>query len=186
MSMSKDTLRPHRRPLDVRSNYRTKRQRCFRRSFSAHRTYRTLSINNLIGWRNYASAKPSGNLTSNFTFNATSATNFVSYVLGNSNGFLSTGGQTWTGGGGIGTDQAFITRQELISFKAVASAGISIVNALQYLTTFSRELNRPSWKPSTPTAINPDSSAVRVSTAFIRADGTQAVVGEPLLKPVLR
>ena len=140
------------------------------------------SINNLIGWRNYASAKPSGNLTSNFTFNATSATNFVSYVLGNSNGFLSTGGQTWTGGGGIATDQAFITRQELISFKAVASAGISIVNALQYLTTFSRELNRPSWKPSTPTAINPDLSAVRVGTPFTRADGTQAVVGEPLFK----
>ena len=115
-----------------------------------------IAINNLIGWRNYASAKPNGNLTSNFTFDTASATNFVNYVLGNSNGFLSTSGQTWTGGAGTGTDQAFITRQELVNFRVVAAAGISMVNALQDPTTFSRELNRPSWKPSTPAGITID------------------------------
>jgi hypothetical protein len=138
----------------------------------------TTGINNVLGWRNYASAQPSGNLTSNLTFNATSAANFVNYALQNSNGFLATSGQTWTGR----TDQAFVTRQELINFRAATTGGIFSANVLQYLGTFSRELNRPSWKPSTSTAINPDLSAVRVGTAFTRADGTQAVVGEPLFK----
>ena len=73
----------------------------------------------------------------------------------------------------------FLQRQELIAFRTATQFS---ANALQFLGTFSRELNRPSWKPSTPTAINPDLSAVRVGTAFTRADGTQAVVGEPLFK----
>ncbi len=93
-------------------------------------------INNLIGWRNYASAKPGGNLTSNFIFGTASATNFVNYVLGNSNGFLSTSGQTWTGGAGTGTDQAFVTRQQLIRFRAATTGGIFTANALQFLGTF--------------------------------------------------
>ncbi len=138
----------------------------------------TTGINNVLGWRNYASAQPSGNLTSNLTFNATSAANFVNYALQNSNGFLATSGQTWTGR----TDQAFVTRQELINFRAATTGGIFSANVLQYLGTFLRELNRPSWKPSTSTAINPDLSAVRVGIGFTRADGTQAVSGEPLFK----
>src|SRR5205807_4930217 len=74
-------------------------------------------------------------------------------------------------------------------------------NALQYLTTFSRELNAPTWKPSTPvgssidyatlantptadtsTAINRDLLFVRAVGAFTRADGTTAAVGDLLIK----
>ena len=162
-------------------------------------------INNMIGWRNYASAQPTGNLTSNYSFSTDSASLFLQNVLTNSNGFLWTSWQTWTGGAGLGTDQAFMNRQELIKFRTVASAGISFVNALQYLGIFSRELNSPSWRPTqdasemggnngpggiytyrtnadSSTAINRNLLGVRVTGPFTRADGIPAVVGEPLLK----
>ena len=68
----------------------------------------------------------------------------------------------------------FLQRQELIAFRTATQFS---ANALQFLGTFSRELNRPSWKPSTPsgsiidyaalaeisTAINPDLVTVRVT-----------------------
>jgi hypothetical protein len=141
-------------------------------------------INNLIGWRNYASAKPRGNLTSNFTFDTTSATNFVNYVLGNANGFLSTSGQTWTGGAGIGTDQAFVSRQELINFRVATTGGIFTANALQFLGTFSRELNRPSWKPSTPAGSTIDYAALAENPTAINRDlaTARAADGQPLVK----
>src|SRR5438874_7310840 len=43
-------------------------------------------IDNLIGWRNYSAAQLSGSFP--FTFNSTAATNYVNYVLGQTNGFL--------------------------------------------------------------------------------------------------
>jgi len=74
------------------------------------------------------------------------------------------------------------------------------VNALQYLSTFSRELNAPSWKPSTPTgstidyaalantptaststAINRDLLNVRAIGTFTRADGSSAAAGDLLI-----
>src|SRR5262249_10075646 len=69
-------------------------------------------------------------------------------------------------------------------------------NALQYLSTFSRETNAPSYSPSTPggssidyaalansaTAVNPNFLSRRVTTGFTRFDGTTAAVGEPLVK----
>jgi hypothetical protein len=165
----------------------------------------TTGINNLIGWRNYASAKPNGNLTSNFTFGVDSANRFLQYILTNTNGFLSTSGQTWSGGAGSGTDQAFITRQELVKFRAATQGGIFTANALQYLATFSRELNAPSWRPTqdasemggnngfgnvyayrtnadSNTAVNRNLLGVRVTNTFTRADGSAAIVGESLIK----
>src|SRR5205823_3271268 len=97
------------------------------------------------------------------------------------------------------TDQLFPTRQSLIQLGAI-SGFTSITNALQYLTTFSRELNAPTWKPSTPagstidyatlantptadtsTAINRDLLKVRTVGAFTRADGTTTAVGDLLI-----
>ena len=82
-----------------------------------------------------------------------------------------------------------------------ASDRANLQTALEYFGTSSREFNRATWSPSTPagstidyatlaktptpetsTAINRNLSAVRVATAFTRPDGTQAIVGEPLLK----
>src|SRR4029077_9945015 len=71
------------------------------------------------------------------------------------------------------------------------------VNALQYLSTFSRETNAPSFSPSTPsgstidyaalantaTAVNPNFLSRRVTgNGFTRFDGTTANAGEPLVK----
>ena len=142
----------------------------------------------IIGWRNYASVQPGGSFTS-FTFDSSAASRYMTTVLSNTNGFMTVNGTIWNGG----TDQAFVNRQSLIQLRGPINF---TANALQYLTTFSRELNRPTWKPSTPsgstidyaaqagstTAINRDLAAVRVTAAFVRADGTQAAAGEPLLK----
>ena len=78
-----------------------------------------------------------------------------------------------------GTDQAFTSRQSLIQFQKSSQF---TVGALQYLGTFSRELNRPNWKPAIPSGVNPDLQGIRVAGTFTRSDGTAAVVGEPLIK----
>jgi hypothetical protein len=90
-----------------------------------------------------------------------------------------------------------VQRQELIGFrKTVGSTSSFSANVLQYLSTFSRETNVPSFSPSTPpgstidyaalantsTAINPNFLSRRVTTGFTRFDGTTAAVGEPLVK----
>jgi hypothetical protein len=156
-------------------------------------------IDTIIGWRNYASAQPSGNFPS-FNFNATSATNFVNFVLSNTNGFM-TVGTTITGGGpNARTDQAFVDRQSLLQFRA--SSGFT-ADALQYLGTFSRELNAPNWAPTqdasdmggdngggiyayktnaeSSTAINRNLPNVLVTHSFVRADGTTAAVGDSII-----
>lgn len=108
-------------------------------------------------------------------------------------------------------DNRFISRQDLIKYaRETAAPGID-TNALPYLTTFSRALNAPSYTPpaldlGTPTqdplkrypvqsqtpglpaygmddSLNPSLVDVRVvNTATSRPDGTQPVLGEPLLK----
>ena len=52
------------------------------------------AVTDLVGWRNYASARPTGGFGS-FVFNATSATNYFDFVLSNSNGFSARKG--WSG-----------------------------------------------------------------------------------------
>ena len=161
-------------------------------------------IDRLVGWRNYATIRPTNNFPNtggqafarNFQTDTTStrpAALFCSYLLGNTNGFLSANNGTWNGR----TDQTFVQRQELIGFrKTVGSTSSFSTNVLQYLSTFSRETNAPSFSPSTPagstidyaalastsTAINPNFLFRRVTTSFTRFDGATAVVGEPLVK----
>jgi len=78
-----------------------------------------------------------------------------------------------------------LSRQQLLKYRA--STGFS-ANALQYSRTFSRDLNAPTWSPSTPvgstidyagqmnaaSSANRDVLGVRVTTSFTRADGTTA------------
>src|SRR5205807_743303 len=140
-------------------------------------------IDKIAGWRNYGSAllgASNATITAfgtfpSFTFTAALATNYVNnFVLFNSTGFSKTNGDAASNGR---TDQIFSSRQQLIAFRA---ATLFSSNALQYLTTFGREFNAPSWKPATPTATNPDLLTVRVpgtdptQIAFTRADGTAA------------
>ena len=161
-------------------------------------------VDRLVGWRNYATTQPSNNFPNtgnqafakNFQTDTTStrpAALFYSYVLGNTNGFLSANATTWNNR----TNQMFVQRQELIGFRqTVGTTNSFSANVLQYLSTFSRETNAPSFSPSTPagssidyaalantsTAVNPNFLARRVTTSFTRFDGTTAVVGEPLVK----
>jgi len=156
-------------------------------------------VDRLVGWRNYATTQPSNNFpaanfAANFQTDSTRAAAFFTSVLTNTNGFLSPNPTATPSGR---TDQVFVQRQGVIAFrKAIGSNSSFTANTLQYLTTFSRETNAPSFSPATPagstidyaalantlTAINPNFLSRRVTASFTRFDGTTAVVGEPLVK----
>jgi hypothetical protein len=161
-------------------------------------------LDRVVGWRNYATTQPINNFPNtgppanqafayNFQTGTTPANAFCTYVLNNTNGFLSPSATTWNNR----TDQMFVQRQQLIAFRKTIGGTTSFsANTLQYLSTFSRETNAPSFSPSTPagstidyaglansaTAVNPNFLSRRVTTSFTRFDGTTAVVGEPLVK----
>ncbi len=150
------------------------------------------NLTQLVNWRNYGSA--------NFSYSSP-ASFFNTYILNNNTGFLKPWTQPSTAAGQIQTDQNFASRQELIQFLTQAALANTTTagpltapmkNALNYFTTFSRALNRPSLvAPSsplsaqsypTPTAsINPTFSSISVQTAFTRFNGSQAIPGEPLV-----
>ncbi len=158
-------------------------------------------VNNIVGWRNYATAQlgsPNGSFK-NFTFDAATATNWLNnFVLKNDSGFLKLSGSSV---GGL-TDQALLSRRELLKLRQ--SLGFS-VNALQYMGTFSRAVTTPTWKPVTPAgstidyggladdpkSANRNLANLRVTTtaSFIhyKDDGTQEApstlkTGEPFLQ----
>ncbi len=161
-------------------------------------------VDRLVGWRNYATTRASNNFPDvtpasqafarNFQTSTAPATNFYNYIVNNPTGFLSpcawdsslllcSTAANWNGR----TDQSFVQRQELVAFRNTSSSGLSAnqkfpSNALQYLSTFSRETNGPSFSPATPTATNPNFLTIRAATAFTRFDGTIATLGEPLVK----
>lgn len=95
------------------------------------------AINRMVAWRNYATAQPTGTFPS-FTFTATASSNFATYFLDTARNFGVVGTAVSAGR----TDQAFITRAQLIQLRSDISAS---VNMLQYLATFSRETNKPTW-----------------------------------------
>ena len=162
-------------------------------------------IDAIVGWRNYFSASPTGNFPS-FNFNAAAATRYVSSVLSNTNGFMSVAIPSPIPNNMSRTDQALTMRQSLINLLVASGLSANAVNALQYLGTFSRELNAPSWAPTqnasdmggnngvgnvyayrtnadSSTAINRNVLGVFVQDqhTFTRADGTTTVVGELLI-----
>jgi Tfp pilus assembly protein PilX len=155
----------------------------------------------ILAWRN------AGSLGTNTNFPAANITNFVQMIAGATNGFMAV--QTNTTGGN--TERAFVSRQQLINFfntklSATNQNNWFAVNALQFFSTFSRALEQPSYAPATnrpfiitdaagggnsafsgsvgtaDQAINPSFLSIRVTNSFTRNDGTQAMVGEPLVK----
>jgi hypothetical protein len=94
-------------------------------------------------------------------------------------------------------DTTFLGRQDLIKYATTQNP--DLVNALPYLTTFSREANGPTWGPTvngtgasyqyassqyTFGSFNPRIPNPRVpaGSGFVRDNGLQAVPGEPLVK----
>jgi hypothetical protein len=160
----------------------------------------TTTIDNLVGWRNYASSQPSGTLNPpsfNLNFSADATNTYYNFVLSDpnyiqltnyftssplnyfTNSFLRTSQAPVFNNR---TDQALAARQQLIKLRyAVVSSGISFSNALQYLGTLSREAlaNVPQWSPATPDSINPNFQTLLVTNSFTRNDGTTANVGDP-------
>ena len=162
----------------------------------------TYQIDMLVGWRNYATTSQSATNNNDFPNVAPSSkafarnfqsagptTSYYNYVFNNAGGFLA---PTPTVAPNGLTDQVFLGRKQMIAYEQTAAtnanngntvaSSLFDVNALQYLSTFSREINAPSFSPATPTAINPSFLLVRVAGSFTRLDGTTAVVGEPLVK----
>ncbi len=135
----------------------------------------TKVVNNLVGWRNYASAQPGGNFTSGFSFTATSATNYFNAVATNqASGFMQTA--TATPPYNNRTDQAFLSRQQLIDFWTAQGFPPDL---LQFVGTFSRDANAPTWSPlqnasalggSSTTAYNYKSNADNTTTPPINPD----------------
>lgn len=149
-------------------------------------------VDKLVGWRNYATTQPNNNFpdsnfAANFQSDPSRAAAYFTSIINNTNGFLSPSTATWNSR----TDQLFVQRQELVAFRA--TTGFSS-NALQYLSTFSREgvvqpsstffgaaAGAPQWSPAIPTATNPNFQTLFVTQSFTRNDGTTAYVGDYLV-----
>ena len=100
----------------------------------------------IVGWRNYATTQPTGALPS-LSMSAASAMNYYNYVLSNVTGFLTTGGAATYN---KQSDHMFTSRQQLINFLQ-NGLGLSATNqCLQYMGTFSRDVNQPSCEPDLP------------------------------------
>ena len=158
-------------------------------------------IDALVGWRGFASGQPGGTFP-NLAISAANATNWLKAVRAEANGFLRPANTILYAGQ---SDRLFGSRQQLIHFllQGVAqddSQRAAVQNALQYLGTFSRDLNQPSFRPDPnrpkilaansggndstggDDIINPSFLTVRVGTPFTRNDGSTAFTGEPLVK----
>ncbi len=103
-----------------------------------------LTLSKVVGWRNYATTLVPTNRT--FPNLSPSPTEFVTYFLNNSRDFLTVNPVTNSRGR---TDQRFSTRAELIQFVVSGLGPAAMPNLLQYLGTFSRELNAPTWQSAT-------------------------------------
>jgi hypothetical protein len=150
-------------------------------------------VDRLVGWRNYATTQPSNNFpdnnfAANFHGSPTPAAAYFISRISNTNGFMTVSSPAPTSTPtptplNNSTDQMFAQRQELVAFRqAIGSTTSFSANALQYLSTFSRETNAPSFSPPTPTPVNPNFLLIRVTGSFTRFDGTAAALGEPLVK----
>jgi hypothetical protein len=156
-------------------------------------------IDQIVGWRNYATTQPAGSFP-NFSFSGpAAATNYLNLVTSSSNNFLTVYGTNTFNGD---TDHAVMTRQQLIKLlqglATTPAQQIQLENALQSLGTFSREVNGPTWgavnypyvnAPTSysggqlsGTSYNPFILNPKVQNAFTRDDGSQAIPGEPLVK----
>ena len=97
-------------------------------------------INKLMGWRNYATTQQTGASFDNPSFPLASADNFARNFLGAAYPLATSFTTVSTTVRNNRTDQAAMSRQELIKLQRTIGFSQSL---LQYLGTFSRELNRP-------------------------------------------
>jgi Tfp pilus assembly protein PilX len=102
------------------------------------------SADALVGWRNRVSLGVTNQSLAdgyNFAGDAALGTNYVRKMRAITNGFLTVSGSMSPDGA---TDQRWNTRQALIRFFKTQNLPL---DALQYLGTFSRDLEQPSFRP---------------------------------------
>ena len=168
-------------------------------------------IDQLVGWRNYASLQqpvaPAGNPTAappptpfsggsfgSFVMNAGNAASYLTSITNAPSSFLNVSSAVYNNK----TDQAFLSRQELLNLQN--SIGFP-ASALQYLGTFSREINAPTFyypAPGTPTFTDTNFNAspsndpvtnttnlnilsLRMANAGMAPDGFTWNAGDPLV-----
>jgi hypothetical protein len=168
-------------------------------------------INQIVGWRNYGTLQPTGSFPNlALLTSATANALYASFITGNANGFMRTSGTSLFNSQ---SNHLFGSRQELIKFLlhgiGTSTTRPELQKALQYMSTFNRSLNEPSYypDPTRPMVVgpaattsnsavqlytggnsayqqdniyNPEFKSIQISTPFTRADGSSAVVGEPL------
>ncbi len=130
------------------------------------------AVNKIVLFRNYATTGSSTTLGATTSFNSTATANFVNYYLGNpqtgtSSDFGIARRYSSSSSGSLRTDQIFQNRGELIKF-ATNSSIANMPNALQYLGTFSREKNQPSWPQANSITIS--GNAVVFPSRFAMSD----------------
>lgn len=159
-------------------------------------------IDTIVGWRNQASTSASGQFP-NLNISATNAGNYIARVAGGGNGNLRLNTGLLNNGQ---SDRLFSSRQSLIQFLLNGVAGNEqertfLQLSLNYLGTFTRDINQPSFTPDparpkvlsgsggslaagSDDDINPPilaAASVRVQSPFTRNDGSAAKAGEPLV-----
>ncbi|EDY20614.1 hypothetical protein CfE428DRAFT_1811 [Chthoniobacter flavus Ellin428] len=165
-------------------------------------------IDAFIAWRNYATTQAPADFPTP-AFTTASGLNYFKAVTANTKGFLTTSNTTLYNNQ---SDRMLAGRQQLMKLllsgiasqdAAAKKERANLQNALQYLGTFSRDLNQPSYIPAVQTDpaapvvlaanlggnnafggdkfINPSFPAVRVPTSFTRNDKSTAKAGDPLV-----
>ena len=99
------------------------------------------AVTKMVGWRNYATLKSSGTFPTLSLSHDPAATDFVAYSLKTTRDFLTVDATVYNNR----TDQAFVSRNQLIDLFSAVGASF---NTLQFLGTFSREHNLPTWSDS--------------------------------------
>jgi type II secretory pathway component PulK len=99
------------------------------------------AVTKMVAWRNYATLKASGTFPTLSPTPDPAASDFVTYSLKPTRDFLTVDATLYNNR----TDQAFLSRQQLIDLFSAVGASF---NTLQFLGTFSREHNLPTWSDS--------------------------------------
>jgi len=108
---------------------------------SAGSTPNPTAVTKMVGWRNYATLKSAGTFPTLSPTPDPAASDFVAYSLMRTRDFLTVDATVYNNR----TDQAFISRKQLIDLFSAVGASF---NTLQFLGTFSRERNLPTWNDS--------------------------------------
>ena len=108
---------------------------------SAGATPNPTAVTKMVAWRNYATLKSFGTFPALSPTPDPAASDFVSYSLKKTRDFLAVDATMYNNR----TDQAFVNRRELIDLFSAVGASF---NTLQFLGTFSRERNLPTWSDS--------------------------------------